>query len=153
MSSTRTVILIVAGYKPSGAPTLEELLVDDLTGGRYRAVAAPGLALGIAAGDVIAYNEKDQTYEVVERGGNLCVQLYGPHKVPQELVAEVNRLGGTFDGATEMNSVYSIPVTATFPVVGQLFKDFVAAHPGTEWYYANVYDPADDETPLNWWLE
>lgn len=152
MSSARTVILIVAGYKKSGEPSLEELLVDDLTGGRYHVVAAPGLASGIAAGDVIAYDEAERTFDVVERGGNLCVQLYGPHQVTEELVAEVNRLGGTFDGATELNSVYSIPVKATFPVVEQLFRDFVAAYPGTNWYFGNVYDPADDETPLKWWL-
>lgn len=152
MSSARTVILIVAGHSStSGKPVLEELLVDDLAGGRYRVVSAPGLASGVAAGDVIAYDEQAQTFEVVERGGNLCVQVYGTHRVPEEFVAEVNRLGGTFDGATERNSVYSIPVTATFPVVEKLFGDFVAAHPGTNWYFGNVYDPADDETPLNWW--
>ncbi|SFR29197.1 protein of unknown function [Lentzea waywayandensis] len=153
MSSARTVILIVAGHKRNGEPSFEELLVDDLTGGRYHVVAAPGLAGGIAAGDVIAYDEGKRTFEVVERGGNLCVQLYGPHQVTKELVAEVNRLGGTFDGATELNSVYSIPVTATFPVVEKLFRDFVTAWPGTDWYFGNVYDPADDETPLNWWVK
>jgi hypothetical protein len=149
--SERTVILIVAGRRTSGEPSLEELLVDRLAGGRYRVVAAPGLANGIAAKDVIEYDEVTHAYTVVERGGNLCVQVYGPHRVPRQLVDEVNRLGGTFDGAGERNSVYSIPVAATFPVIEKLFQDFVDRNPGTEWYFGNVYDPVDDETPLNWW--
>jgi hypothetical protein len=150
-SVERTVIIIVAGQKRSGEPSFEELLVDRLPDGRYRVAAAPGLANGLAAKDVISYDAGSREFAVVERGGNLCVQIYGTHRVPDELVAEVNRLGGTFDGATERNSVYSIPVTATFPVVEKMFNEFVAAHPGTEWYFGNVYDPADDETPLNWW--
>lgn len=150
-SVERTVILIVAGRRTSGEPSYEELLVDRLPDGRYRVAAAPGLANGLAAKDIVAYDPDSREVAVVERGGNLCVQIYGTHRVPEEFVAGVNRLGGTFDGATERNSVYSIPVTATFPVVEKMFNEFVAAYAGTEWYFGNVYDPADDETPLNWW--
>jgi hypothetical protein len=26
-------------------------------------------------------------------------------------------------------------------------------YPNTIWYYGNVYDPEDGETPLEWWLD
>jgi hypothetical protein len=34
-----------------------------------------------------------------------------------------------------------------------VFIEFVAAHPGTEWMFGNVYDPRDGVTPLNWWVQ
>lgn len=81
------MIVIVAGRKSSGERSFEELLVDRVPGGRYRVAAAPGLANGLAAGDVIEYDAGSRAVTVVERGGNLCVQVYGPHRVPEEFVA------------------------------------------------------------------
>ena len=32
-------------------------------------------------------------------------------------------------------------------------REFVGRDGQSAWMYGNVYDPADGETPLNWWLD
>ena len=47
--------------------------------------------------------------------------------------------------------LFTIPVSATFPVIEATLDDFVAGDPGAEWLFGNVY--ADDgRTPLDWWV-
>jgi hypothetical protein len=60
--------------------------------------------------------------EVLERGGNLAVQVFG----------------GRLDGGG-------------FPAVEAAFDALIAEHARASWFFGNVYDPADDATPLNWW--
>jgi hypothetical protein len=68
-------------------------------------------------------------------------------------------MGGWFDGrgwtrdGSKSLSVYTVPFTAGFAAIEQACNAFVAAVPKGEWCYVNVYDPADDSTPLNWWKE
>jgi hypothetical protein len=42
-------------------------------------------------------------------------------------------------------------VAAGFPAVEAAFNAFVAKHADAQWALGNVYDPADEATPLNWW--
>ena len=64
----------MAGHKTSGEPVFEQVLVDLLDDGTYRIIATPGLVLGIAADDVVRVTP-DASYEIVERGRNLAVQV------------------------------------------------------------------------------
>jgi hypothetical protein len=141
---------MVAGIKSSGEPVFEQVLVDRLDGGAYRVVATPGLVLGIAAGDVIRVTPEAR-YEIVERGCNLAVHVYGGHDLVDEVMKDVWELGGSLDGRADNLTVYTIPVSAGFPQVEQVFNDLVARHPDVEWYYGNVYDTEDGVTLLNWW--
>ena len=45
----------------------------------------------------------------------------------------------------------TVPVSAGFPAIEAVFNAWVAEHPGWEWSFGNVYDPADGVTPLGWW--
>lgn len=47
--------------------------------------------------------------------------------------------------------MFTIPVATGFRAVEAVFDGWVAEHPGWEWAYGNVYDPADGVTPLGWW--
>jgi Domain of unknown function (DUF4265) len=146
----RTTVDLVAGHKSSGEPVFEQVLVDRLDDGTYRIIATPGLVLGIAADDVVRVTP-DSQYELVERGRNLAVQVYGNHDLVDEVTKDVWELGGALDGRADNLTVYTIPVTAGFPKVEQVFNDLVGRHPEVEWYFGNVYDNVDGVTPLNWW--
>jgi hypothetical protein len=106
--------------------------------------------LGIAANDVVRITP-GASYEIVERGRNLAVQVYGNHDAVDEVTKDVWELGGSLDGRADNLTVYTIPLTAGFAKVEQVFNDLVARHPDVEWYFGNVYDNEDGVTPLGWW--
>jgi hypothetical protein len=152
------VARIAAGRRTGG-----ELIMEDVPAtpmgepGTFRLTASPGLAQGLAAEDVVRV-AADGLFTVVRRGGNLAVQVFARElsdNALDGLVADVSGLGGRLDGGTDsadsLLRVFTIPVTAGFAAVETVFDAFVAAQPGAEWYFANVYDPADGVTPLNWW--
>ena len=70
--------------------------------------------LGIAADDIVRVSPEAQ-FEVIERGRNLAVQVYGRHEDVDEITKDVWELGGALDGRADNLTVYTIPVTAGFP--------------------------------------
>jgi Domain of unknown function (DUF4265) len=144
----------------SGRPVYEDVSARGTADGGWVLDASPGLALGAAAGDVVEV-DPDGTFRVISRGGNVAVHVAAPAAANSQrdaLTEAIRALGGwldgrgwTRDGASSL-SVYTIPVSAGFPAIQDALAAFSSAAPGSEWYYANVYDPADDKTPLNWWL-
>lgn len=148
-------IRIVAG-EVDGEPVLERIPAAPRGEGMFIVRGSPGLVEGIAAGDLIRLNE-DHTFEVLERGGNLCVQVLAdefPEAETSELVSRVEALGGYLDGGSDGGTsrvrVFTIPVSAGFPAVEAAFQAFAESQPDCDWYFGNVYDE-DGETPLNWW--
>ena len=129
----------------------EELLVDPMGQDRYRVVASPGLVLGLASGDEIAVRG-DKTFRLLAHGGNVTVQVYGPHSTVNALAPVIGALGGWLDGRAPNLTVFTVPVSVGFPKIERALNEFVSNHSGTEWYFGNVYDE-DGVTPLNWWAE
>jgi hypothetical protein len=144
------------GTASSGRPVFEELLVQRIATSRYRLLASPGLALGLAAGDVFEVGASDAKYTVVERGGNVCVQVYIVSENGDRLETALSRsfmsLGGRRDGKTSKQLVYTLPVTAGFERIEKALREVLSDFPKAEWFYGNIYDPDDGVTPLNWWL-
>ena len=139
-----------------GEPFFEEVPVAPLGGDRYRILASPGLLDGLAAGDVFD-RRSDGTYEVVERSGNLCVQVWHPDvdvrdRVDAELLPGAIALEGWLDGRTEGSTVLTFPLSAGFPRIERLLDDWVDATDGATWSFANAY-AEDGRTPLRWWEE
>jgi Domain of unknown function (DUF4265) len=144
---------LVAGNKSSGEKALEEVLVTETSDpGIYCLAATPGLVLGVAAGDSIKVDIDSGEFEVIERGGNLAVQVYGPADLVNELTSAILQLGGRLDGQSRGLTVYTVPVSRGFGELEKVLNVAVARSPELEWYYGNVYDPVDGVTPLNWWL-
>lgn len=146
-------INVRAGTSTSGAPVLEELRVEPCGDSTFRLLASPGLTLGLAAGDVINVDSLG-SYQVVERGRNLCIQVFcrsGVEGVAREGVARFEPLGGRLDGKTSKELVFTVPVEAGFERVEAVLGALVGEFEGIEWFYGNVYDPVDGVTPLNWW--
>ena len=148
-----TVELFV-DWTSDGEPFYEDVPVESLGGERYRVLASPGLLDGLASGDVFERRE-DGRFEVIERSGNLCVQLWYPNedlgeRVDAELLPGVLELGGWLDGRTKGASVLTFPLSAGFPRIELLLDGWLATAPAARWSYANVYDE-DGWTPLRWW--
>jgi len=149
----RTTITLLAGHKKSGDPVHEELLVDRLSASHVRLVATPGLLLGVAAGDVLELHGSGG-YTIIERGGNLGVQVFGDASAVDHALAEaLDGLDYRVDGRTPKLTVLTLPVAQGFPAVEKGLNGLCHNVPGSEWYFGNVYDNDDGVTPLNWWVK
>jgi hypothetical protein len=152
-----TVRLLVA-IGPSGRPVHEDVLAKP-EGPRWRLAASPGLAMGTAAADLLEVRD-DGTFDVVERGGNIAVHVSAPPGADAEvdrLKETIESLGGWSDGKgwtrdRSSLTVFTVPFSAGFAAIEAALGAYLKRVPSGEWYYVNVYDPADDTTPLNWWL-
>jgi hypothetical protein len=147
--SERCTLSVVAGRKSNGDVVREELLVYELGGRRWRLVASPGIVLGLAAGDTFGL-DPDGGPVVQDRGGNLAIQLFGPHETADELTTPIEQAGGALDARAPNLTVFTLPVSLGFLRIEKLFRDFVDRHPGMEWYFGNVYED-DGVTPIGWW--
>jgi hypothetical protein len=152
-------VQLLAGHKSSGKPVMEAVPAVALSeGNAFRLSATPGLAAGCAAGDVVRVSA-DGSFVVTHYGGNLGIQLLVEPSSGsvsfEHLVGRVESLGGYLDGGSDspagMVRVFTIPVTAGFAQIEEIFNAFSSEHPNATWAYANVYDPADGVTPLGWW--
>ena len=151
----KEVTQLFAAARTDGSPVYEEVVVERLGPGRFKLMQSPGLVLGVAAGDVIEVSE-DRRATVVERGGNLCIQIYTDGAGAKSEPAALERLvplGGRLDGRSEQQLVFTVPASVGLAAVEAAMTEVVRQFPKTEWSYGNVYDPADGVTPLNWWLQ
>lgn len=151
-------VRLVAGRSSAGKAVLESVPAVQLEEPRtFRLLASPGLVEGVAAEDVVRVGDGG-SITVLSRGGNLAVWVFAKGLADAAyapLEAEVRELGGYLDGGSDDSvgalRVFTIPVAAGFPAVEAAFNSFVAENPDAEWYFGNVYDPADGVTPLGWW--
>jgi hypothetical protein len=146
---------LLAGPSSSGTPAYEEVLAERRSMKRYKLLKSPGLVQGLAAGDVFEALP-DGTFNVVERGRNLSIQIFGRGDMnPVERLAteRLSVLGGRLDGQSQRELVYTVPIVAGFPAVEAILNELVARFPAVDWYFGNVYDPSDGVTPLNWWMD
>ena len=136
-----------------GRRLYETLPAVALGGDRYKLLASPGMVLGIAKGDEIKMFAEGGEFELINRGGNLCIQLYKPPDGSTNIDSLAEKIetdrGGTLDGWTHRLAVFSVPVRSGFNSVEIVMDDFVRSNMGCEWCYGNVYD--DNDVPLNWW--
>ena len=145
------VDLVVRGA-PKGAK--QPVPARQLPGGTVQILHSAGLVPGVAAGDEIRMlDEREGTFEIVRRGGNVCIQIYSRKAiaaVAEWISPKLNLLGGRLDGRIERAAVFTVPVQSGFRAMEEVMEGAQKAFPEMEWTYGNVY--ADDgATPLNWW--
>ena len=135
----------------------EELPAQSVGEHTYKLLKSPGITLNLAKDDVIRILGPDQPAEVIERGGNFCIQIYeAPENIDADrLDMQVKlELGGTLDGANKRNLAFSAPASLGFTKINHFF-DKLTQEWGCEWFYSNVYknfDDPEDETTLDWWV-
>jgi len=142
-------------------PGTEQVPARRIGDSEWQLLRSPLYATEVAAGDAIRLTNKDTgEYEIVARGGNVCVQFYlgeadvddgeATTRAADAIGRDLALLGGTMDAHTRGLIVFTMPVDAGFPAIEKVFAAATARHPGAEWQYSNVYDPATGE-PLGWW--
>lgn len=149
-----TEIDLFAGTRPDGETVAEKVQVKQLEEGEYMLVRSPCFVKGLASGDKIAFDEKDNSFELKTHSGNLCVRVFsrdGVTRLAADLTPQVEKLGGSLDYENERMLVYSIHVSCGFKGIETLFNDHIDEDDHQLWLYGNVYDPEDGVTPLNWW--
>ncbi|MYM63815.1 DUF4265 domain-containing protein [Pseudomaricurvus sp. HS19] len=154
MSSALQVIELFAGTGPDGSPVVERLPVKVLEDDSCQLVKSPAFVQGLASGDVIRLQPGSQHFELLKRSGNLAIRVYcrdDSSELVDELSPVLEKLGGELDIETPRMLVYTIHVSCGFQQIENLLNG--VASEDVMWTYGNVYDPADGETPLNWWQE
>ncbi len=150
------VINLFAGKQPDGQSVVEQVRVVPTENDRFRLVQSPAFVQGLASGDEIRYDEKDNSFELVSHSGNLCLRVLarqGLELIRDNLNAELIKLGAELDYANERLLVYSIHVSCGFKEIEAVLNKHVGKDENSLWRYGNVYDPSDGSTPLNWWLD
>jgi len=151
MSTTVRLLVEVKNEKPA----YEQVHVEDRGAGTYRLLQSPGFVLGLAADDVFVL-EPGGTFKLVQRGGNISIQMFSDDAVERAepfATSELTRIGGRLDGRMPNVLIYTVPARAGFPELERALGNIQTRFPGLAWYYGNVYDAVDGVTPLNWWLD
>lgn len=171
------VISLFAGKRPDGQTVVEQIRVVALDEpemnqapdtpelqqahtkppkGRYRLVQSPAFIQGLASGDEIRYDKKDNSFELIKHSGNVCIRVFAKEsleKLEENIRSKLEKLGGELDFSNDRMLVFSIHVSCGFTEIEKILNKEI--HDGTQaaWFYGNVYDPNDGTTPLNWWHE
>lgn len=127
----------------------------------WELLCSPLYATEAAAGDTIRIiDPQTGEFAITKRGGNVCVHFYlsereidderATSSIASRLSSEVKAIGGRVDAQTPGLISLTIPVAAGFPAIEKVLKQAVGRHPGAQWEYSNVYDPATGD-PLRWW--
>ena len=150
-------IQLVAGTDNHGMPVLEKLPVKILELGNFELQQSPLFVRDLAAGDVFACeSDNPADYTVLRRSGNLAIRVFRKEKIEElelSLTPDVEKLDGSLDLQTDRALVYSLHVNIGFADIERLFDEAMARFPESVWYYGNIYDREDGDTPLHWWDE
>jgi hypothetical protein len=147
-------VRLLAGASSSGEPVYEVVPAAMVGPHVYDVLGSPALASGCAAGDRIRVSP-DGRFEVLTRGGNLCLVAVPRTPVDNAAVAALRSAFLKLDGATEMPAdgrfiVITVPVVAGFAVVEEIANTW-ASRNDADWYFGNVDD--EDDRPLGWWTD
>lgn len=149
------IIELIAGANPEGEPVVERLQVQVNEDGSCRLVRSPAFIKGIASGDTIKVDSQKHQFQLVQRSGNLAVRVFcrgDSTALSDRLTPQLEKLGGELDMESPRLLVYSIHVSCGFDKIEEILNS-ACDGANSVWYYGNVYDPQDGQTPLNWWQD
>jgi len=154
------IIELFAGTNADGEPVVERLQVRVNEDDSCQLVRSPAFIKGIASGDTIKLNKREdgqnaQEFELVKRSGNLAVRVLcrgDSAALSDQLTPQLEKLGGELDMETPRLLVYSVHVSCGFDNIEKILNS-ACDGANSVWYYGNVYDPQDGQTPLNWWQD
>ncbi|TQV82602.1 DUF4265 domain-containing protein [Exilibacterium tricleocarpae] len=149
------VIELFAGTGADGRPVVERLQVKVNDDDSCQLVKSPAFVKGLASGDTIKLVSGNQ-FNIVKHSGNLCIRVYCRGDIgalSDNLTPALEKLGAELDTETDRMLVYSIHVSCGFSAIEAVLNQYTGKASDSVWLYGNVYDPADGQTPLNWWVE
>jgi len=147
--------------KDATNPGVERIPACRVGGTEWRLLHSPLYATEVAAGDVIRVTNHDTgDFDIVMRGGNVCVQFYlgesdvdyaeATMRVAKAIAPDIESLGGSVDAHAPGLIAFTIPVSVGFPAIEKVFASAAERYPGAEWQYSNVYNPMTGH-PIGWW--
>lgn len=145
---------LFAGYRPDGEKVAEKIQVKKVGEGEFELVRSPCFTKGLALGDKIVFDDKDNSFELKTHSGNVCIRVYAKEDLTAlraDITPKIEKLGGSLDYENQRLLVYSIHVSCGFKEIERTFNDHIDEDAQQMWLYGNVYDPVDGVTPLNWW--
>jgi hypothetical protein len=145
-------VRLFAGVATSGKPVHEVVPAVWITRAECEILGSPALATGCAAGDRVRVLA-DGRFEVVARGGNVCLVICPRTPPADDVFARLHDAFGELAGLVEAPAdkrfiVATVPVSAGFPAIEAVVVEWTSRN-NAEWYYGNVYD--EDDRPLGWW--
>jgi Domain of unknown function (DUF4265) len=145
-------VRLFAGTAASGEPVYEVVPAVLVTQTVYEILGSPALATGCAAGDRVRVFA-DGRFEIVTRGGNVCLAIYPRTPPGDDAVAVLHEAFGKLTGLVEAPVdqrfiVATVPVRVGFPAIEAVVVEWTSRN-NAEWYYGNVYD--EDDRPIGWW--
>ncbi|NRB37309.1 MAG: DUF4265 domain-containing protein [Pseudomonadales bacterium] len=148
-----TVIHLLAGQRKDGDFVYEDIRAVAVGDGCYRLLHSPLFARGAVKDDVVRTYAAGQ-FEVETHGGNLAIRVMAKDDaavIKQRLEPYLKDLNPDLDYENERSLVYNIHIKKGFDAIEKAFNQALQGRDDAVWLYANVYDPVDGETPLNWW--
>lgn len=152
--SSLSVIEMYAGIGPDGKSVAEKLQVRVRDDDACQLVRSPAFVKGLASGDIVKLDKESGQFELIQRGGNLCIRVYSKadiRPVAELLTPKLEKLGGDLDIETPRMLVFSIHVSCGFETIEAILNE--GMRDGSQWLYSNVYSQEDGQTPLNWWQD
>ena len=147
------IIHLLAGQRKEGDFVYEDIRAESVGDGCYRLLNSPVFVKGAVKGDIVRTFAAGQ-FEVETHGGNLGVRVMARDDVSvikQRLEPLLKPLKAELDFENQRSLVYNIRIEQGFDAVEKAFSEALQGRDDAMWLYANVYDPVDGETPLNWW--
>ncbi|WP_075187138.1 DUF4265 domain-containing protein [Teredinibacter haidensis] len=150
-------ISLFAGAQADGKPVYETITAAERESNVFQLLKSPAFMRGIASGDVIKVDAENKAFTLVKRSGNLCLRVIAKNNISAiagDLIAALEKLGGTLDFQNERMLIFSIHVSCGFTAIEELLNRHVGANTESAWLYGNVYEHKDGElVPINWWQE
>lgn len=154
------VQIAVLDADPPGA---EAVPARHLQKNEWELLQSPLYAAHVARGDIVRVLDPERGgYELIKRGGFVCVQFYlgeadaneeeATNRAARIIGSYIAPLGGKIDGMTMGLVSASVRVNVGFQAIEAAFDRATEQCVGAQWQFANVYDPLSG-APLGWWDE
>ncbi len=149
--------IAVEGVDVGGFEAVPARRLSDST---WELLNSPLYAMDAAAGDVVKIvDEESGSFEILKRGGNVCVQVYlgeldaddseATTRLAENLLRLLSPLGGRVAGVTPGLVSFTVPARSGLSAIEAVFNHAADLSKGAQWQYANVYDPATGDQ-LEW---
>ena len=142
-------------------PGFERVPARRVNDTEWQLLTSPLYAMNVAAGDTVKVIDGETgAYEIVARGGNVCVQFYLSERQMNEpdfgadlaaaIETDLADVDGWIDGHAPGLIAFTIPVRSGFATIERICASAMARCDDAEWQYSNVYDPVTGDL-LGWW--
>ena len=154
-NGTPQTVHLLAGKRSQGELVYEDVQAVPMGDDCYVLLASPLFARGIAKGDAVRVGAAG-IFEIEQYGGNVCVRVFAKSdlaSIQARLAKDLAALDAECEVANERALVYCINIKQGFDAIEAAFNTALQGRTDAMWLNANVYDPVDGVTPLNWWLD